>query len=294
MSSGSLALTSILRSFVLERTSDSRWRAPSVHNEKRPVILGGQLLGQMILAATAARPGKRVKSLQVVFVRAGSVASPVELDVATLHDGRALGTLSVTASQGERLLAPGLALMDTGEPDVIRHQPPMPDVPDADEVRPARLMTEEGTELRIVGDVDIRTSAATGPAELQVWARFDTAPLGNGGTDQAVHQALLSWWTDPLLIGAAMRPHEGFGQEQAHETLSTGVLTHAITFHEESDASQWHLFTNESIHAGHGRTYGTGSVFGRDGRLVASFAQESMIRRFRAGDPRRGAAVGAM
>lgn len=289
MSSGSLALPPILRSFVLERTGDSQWRAPSVQNEKRPVILGGQLLGQMILAATAALPGKQVKSLQVVFARAGSVASPVELNVATLHDGRTLGTVSVTACQGERLLAPGLALMDVGEPDVIRHQPQMPDVPDADEVPSAQMMIEEGTELRIVGNVDIRTSAATGPAELQVWARFEV-----GSTDRAVHQALLSWWTDPLLIGAAMRPHEGFGQEQAHETLSTGVLTHAITFHEESDASGWHLFANESIHAGHGRTYGTGHVFGRDGRLVASFAQESMIRRFRADDPRRGTALGAM
>jgi hypothetical protein len=83
---------------------------------------------------------------------------------------------------------------------------------------------------------------------------------------------LLSWWTDPLLIGAAMPPHEGFGQEQAHESLSTGVLTHTITFHDESDDSQWHLFANESIHPGHGRTYDRGNVFGPDGRLVASFA----------------------
>jgi acyl-CoA thioesterase II len=90
-----------------------------------------------------------------------------------------------------------------------------------------------------------------------------------------------------------MRPHEGFGQEQAHETLSTGVLTHTITFHEEADASQWHLNAIESVQAGHGRTYGTGNVFSRDGRLVASFAQEGMIRRF-SGGARRGSAVGAM
>jgi acyl-CoA thioesterase len=259
-----------------------------VPSEKRPVVFGGQLLGQLILAATAAQPGKRVRSLQVVFTRAGSVTSAVELDGTTLHDGRALGTVSVTARQGERLLATGLALMDAGEPDVIRHQPAMPDVPGADEVPPARMTIEEGTELRIVGDVDIRASAATGPAELLAWSRFDA-----GRHDQAVHQALLSWWTDPLLIGTAMRPHAGFGQEQAHETLSTGVLTHAITFHEEADASQWHLFTNESIQAGHGRTYGTGNVFSRDGRLVASFAQEGMIRRF-SGGARRGSAAGAM
>lgn len=289
MTSGSQAPSPIVRSFVLERTGDSRWRAPSVPNEKRPVVFGGQLLGQMILAATAAQPGKRVKSLHTVFARTGSVASPVDLDVATLHDGRALGTLSVTARQGERLLAPGLALMDAGEPDVIRHQPAMPDVPDADQLPPADMMIDEGTELRVVGNVDIRSSAANGPAELQVWARFDADDL-----DQAVHQALLSWWTDPFLIGTAMRPHDGIGQGQAHETISTGVLAHTLTFHEDVDASQWHLFVNDSVHAGRGRSYGTGNVFGRDGRLVASFAQENMIRRFRADDSHRGTATGVL
>jgi acyl-CoA thioesterase II len=288
MSAESFSLSPVVRSLVLERTGTGQWRAPSVPNEKRPVIPGGQLLGQMILAAAAAQPGKRVRSLQVIFTRTGSVASPVELDAATLHDGRALGTVSVTARQGERLLAPGLALLDAGEPDVIRHQPAMPDVPDADDVPPTRMMIEEGTELRVVGDVDIRTSAATGPAELQAWSRFDVGHPQHA--DQAVHQALLSWWTDPLLIGTAMRPHEGFGQELAHREISTGVLTHTITFHEEADASEWHLFTNESAQAGHGRTYGTGNVFSRDGRLVASFAQEGMIRRFPAGDTRRGTA----
>jgi acyl-CoA thioesterase II len=132
--------------------------------------------------------------------------------------------------------------------------------------------------------VDIRAVAATGPPELLAWSRFDIS-----STDQAVHQAVLSWWTDPLLIGTAMRPHEGYGQEQAHQALSTGVLTHAIAFHEEVDASQWHLNAIESVHAGHGRTYGTGNVFSQDGRLVASFAQEGMIRRLPAGDSRRGA-----
>jgi acyl-CoA thioesterase len=289
MSSESSTLTPILRSFELEQAGGSRWRAPSVPNERRPVVHGGQLLGQMILAATAARPGKRVKSLHAIFARAGSVTAPVELEVAPLHDGRALGTLSVTARQGERLLAPGLVLMDAGEPDVIRHQPEMPDVPGADELPPTEMSLEEGTELRIVGNVDVRTSAVTGPPELLAWSRFDT-----DSADQAVHQALLSWWTDPLLIGSAMRPHEGFGQGQAHQAISTGVLTHTLTFHEEVDASQWHLFVNDSVQAGHGRAYGTGNVFSREGRLVASFAQEGMIRWFRADDPRRGIAAGAM
>jgi acyl-CoA thioesterase len=289
MNSQPPTLTPILRSFVIEQTGESEWRAPSVPNDRRPILFGGQLVGQLILAASAAQPQKRVKSLQMIFTRTGSVAHPVDLKVATLHDGRALGALSVAAWQGERLLAPGLALMDVGEADVIRHQPAMPNVADAEDLAPARMMIEEGTEIRIVDDVDLRTSAVTGPPELSVWVRFAA-----NGNNQAVHQALLAWWTDPFLIGTAMRPHDGIGQEQAHETISTGVLTHSIAFHEEVAADQWHLIANQSLHAGHGRTYGTGNVFSRDRRLVASFAQENMIRQFRAGDMRRGTAAGAL
>ena len=73
MSAESPALTPILRSLVLERTGESQWQARSVPNQKRPVVFGGQLLGQMILAATAALPGKQVKSLHAIFARAGSM-----------------------------------------------------------------------------------------------------------------------------------------------------------------------------------------------------------------------------
>jgi acyl-CoA thioesterase-2 len=75
-----------------------------------------------------------------------------------------------------------------------------------------------------------------------------------------------------------MRPHAGVGQAQAHKTLSTGVLSHTLTFHEPVDAGSWMLMANESPYAGHGRAYGRAHVFGSDGRLVASFVQDSMIR----------------
>jgi acyl-CoA thioesterase len=87
-----------------------------------------------------------------------------------------------------------------------------------------------------------------------------------------------------------MRPHDGVGQGQAHRTLSTGVIAHTLTFHERARADRWMLIANQSVYAGNGRTYGQGNVFAQDGKLLASFAQESMIRRFR--EEPAGGAVG--
>lgn len=130
------------------------------------------------------------------------------------------------------------------------------------------------TDLDIdVDDVDISDPSLVGPAELDVWTRFDGAP-----SDPLLGQALLAFATDGFLIGTAMRPHEGVGQAQAHKTLATGVISHTITFHEPVDASQWMLLSHRSPYAGRGRSYGTADVFDDSGRLVASFVQDAMIR----------------
>ena len=80
-----------------------------------------------------------------------------------------------------------------------------------------------------------------------------------------------------------MRPHPGVGQALAHVTISTTVLTHTLSFHEPFDASQWLLLAQESPYAGRGRSYGRAHVFSADGRVVASFVQDNMIRDFPAG-----------
>ncbi len=269
----------IISSFDLERTGDSTFRGSSVGDERRPVVFGGQLMGQMIVAASRWDPAKAVKSLHLIFARAGTVELPVDIALHPVHSGRAFASTSATASQGERVLSEGLLLLDSGEEDVIRHQVPLP--PDlSPQDAPTVGEHEPGVELRLVDGVDLMTTAATGPAEVNVWVRFADVP-----NEVAVHQALLSWYTDGFLIAAAMRPHEGIGQEQAHKSLSTGVIAHNLTFHEPFRADDWMLIANRSLYAGRGRTYGEGHVFSEDGRLIASFAQESMIRNFR-NDPR--------
>ena len=93
-------------------------------------------------------------------------------------------------------------------------------------------------------------------------------------------QALLAYATDGFLIGTAMRPHAGIGQSMSHRTISTSVLSHTLTFHEPVDAAAWHLLAHESPYAGRGRSYGRANVFTEDGRLVASFVQDNMVRAF--------------
>lgn len=275
----------VLRSLELERTGANQFRGPSVPSEDRPVVFGGQLMGQMIMAAAATVPGKAVKSLHAVFARAGTVSQPVELDVEVMQAGRALASVTVTARQEGRLLSRGLLLLDAGEPDLIRHSLPMPAVA-GPATAAGQDWAEEGSQVRVVDGVDLMTPDATGDPELFVWTRFDAAP-----DDQAVHQSLVAWYTDPFLIAAALRPHDGVGQAMAHESISTAVITHTLSFHEPVKATDWLLLAQHSLYAGGGRTYGSGHIFTEDGRQVASFVQENLVRAFRDGSTARGSAT---
>jgi acyl-CoA thioesterase II len=278
----------ILACFTLDQTGPATYRGQSVDDEHRPVVFGGQIMGQMIAAAALQAPDKQVKNLHTVFARAGTVKQPVDYTLDQFHSGRAFGSMEAIAAQGERVLSRGILLMDAGEPDVIRHQIPTLQVSGPNNHAPA-AGGEPGVEIRVVDGVDMMTTAVTGEPELNIWVRWQGVP-----DEPAMHQALLSWFTDPFLIGAAMRPHDGIGQEQAHESLSTGVITHTLTFHEAVRADEWLLIANRSQHAGGGRTYGDGHVFTEDGRLVASFVQTNMIRYFRDDGNARGKAEGAM
>ena len=128
-------------------------------------------------------------------------------------------------------------------------------------------------QFQIADEVDIMSPEAVGPPELNVWTRFSGAP-----DDAATSQALLAFATDGFLIATAMRPHEGVGQSQAHRTLTTGVVSHTLTFHEPCSVAGWLLMANHSPYAGHGRTYGRADVFTEAGALVASFVQDAMVR----------------
>jgi acyl-CoA thioesterase-2 len=265
-----------LDALKLQETGAGRFTGANVPSEERAVVFGGQLLGQLIVAAKAVDPGKEVRSVHAIFARAGDVANPLQLTADVLHVGRTMSSLQLRIAQEARVLCGGLVLCDSSESDVIRAGSEMPDVPGPEALSGRGVFDTEGSEVRFVDDVDLTSDQDTGPAELRLWARWDDP----GTDDLAIHQALTSWVTDPYLISAAMRPHKGVGLAMTHRTLSTGVLTHTLTFHEPLDAREWLLFSQNVSHAGGGRSYGEGRVFTTDGTLVASFAQENMIRAF--------------
>jgi acyl-CoA thioesterase II len=267
----------MLAALQLERGDENVYHATLVESG-RGVLFGGQMLAQAIVAAGLDQPGKRVKSIQTVFARGAHADRPVDIVVETIHSGRHLATTSVDFRQGTRICARALVLLHAPEPDLIRHQPTMPAAPPPDE-RSATPNALAAPETIVVGDVDIHDPALTGPAELTLWVRFPTDQDG----DPVLSQALLAYATDGWLIAAAMRPHAGFGQAIAHKEISTGVVSHSLSFHDDFSATQWCLIDQRSVFAGSGRAFGTADVFSHDGRYIASFSQDAIIRHFPAG-----------
>lgn len=242
-----------------------------------PVVFGGQLLAQMIMAAAAHSPDKTVKTINAIFARAGRVDAATELEVDTFHAGRAFASHTITAWQGDRLCSRAQVLTHAQDDDVIAHQddPARSDAPsDDDPAIRSDNAAFPGAEYVIADGVDLVDSTApTGPPQLSVWYRSRHTP------DEAIiNQAVLAWGTDGFLIGTAMRPHAGVGYDRAHKDLSTGVIGHTLTFHRPFSMRDWVLMQHEAPFAGGGRSYGRCHIHDATGSLVASYVQDNMIR----------------
>lgn len=258
---------------------------PAEDPEGRDIVFSGQILAQMIMASDrAVDSGKDVKSIHAIFARAGTYSGgPMELQLESMHSGRAWGSDTITAWQGDRLLSRSLVLLNTIEPDLIRHGPTLPDVPGPGELSPdPGSLVYPGVETRTVNDPKATTRDGT-PA-MYFWMRN-----GESYDSVAANQAILSWCEPGLIIGLAMRPHaDVVSIGDSHRTVSTGVIAHTCHFHERFDIGQWLLVAQEATYAGRGRVNGSGSVFNEDGQLVSTFAQDSMVRGVEGSlDPRR-------
>ena len=241
-------------------------------DRSRAVVEGSQLLGQAMVAASRAESDRFVKSAHMIFARPASTQAPLELALAGLASGRSFSSLSVRAMQGDRTCAQGLFLLDNDAPDCIRHDPPMPGVAGPEDSE--RLeMPVVGRDVRIAEGADFAEPDSVGPPRLSVWVRYERAP-----EDPAIRQAVIADLCGPFTIGTAMRPHVGFGQNQAHRSLSTGVLSLSVHFHAASDLGGWLLYEHDALHAGRGLCDGKGRIFEQSGRLVASFEQEALLR----------------
>ncbi len=264
-------MEAFLDALTLEAVGDDRYRAPNIPTDYG-MVFGGQLLAQATVAALAGQEGKAVKTCHTVFARPASAEETLDITVDRMHAGRSLASSTVTISQHDQVITRSLALLSAQEDDVIRHADAPTSTSSPDDVAGA-VKVNGSWEAGIVDDVDVNDPDLVGPPELAVWARFVAAP-----GDPAIDQALLAFSTETFLIGTAMRPHAGVGQAQAHRTLSTGVLSHTMTYHEPYPAAAWHLLEMRASYSGHGRSWGRGDIFGRDGQLVGSWVQDAMIR----------------
>ncbi len=249
-------------------------------NPRRPVVEGSQILGQAIVAAARHAPGRRVVSAHAMFLRVADVARPLRFELEELAGGRTFTGLAARAYQGTRCCAAGELLLAEAAPDVVRHAVPMPSVAGPYESEPLD-MGVTGRDLRVVdGAYDDDPDAAVGPPVLDAWVRFREVP-----NDPALHAALLTQFTGHMPIAAALRPHRGLGQLQAHHSLSTAINAIGISFHADVQADRWMLYHHHSTFAGDGMTHAQCSVHTEDGALVASFSVDAMVRTFRGGAP---------
>jgi acyl-CoA thioesterase len=248
----------------------------------RHVVEGSQILAQAMVAAgkalsDKARPGGdagwTVRSAHALFVAVAEPGEPLELEVETVRAGRSFASAVLTVGQGGRTRATVTVLLDQPQPDVIRHDRWSGAPPAGPEAAYPAEMPMRGRELRLEGVSDYGSPDETGPPVLDAWLRYDTVP----GRDD-LRRALLAHFTGHLSISAAMRAHQGIGTAQAHHTVSTAVMGIGVSFHDPVTWDGWLRYHHESTFAGAGMAYARGQVLTADGRLLASFTQDAMIR----------------
>jgi len=250
-------------------------------------IFGGQVLAQSLVAAHRTMDeGRPAHSLHGYFILAGDLKVPVVYFVDRLRDGRSFGTRRVTAIQHGRAIfnmASSFHHFEEGP----EHQIDMPDVPPPEGLRSELEIIRERAgrvpePLRSVltqdRPLDIRPVDPTDPFDPErqeprrrLWIRA----VGEMGDDPLHHQAVLAYASDYGLLGAALRPH-GLSIQQPKVMVAS--LDHAIWFHRPCRVDDWLLYDIDSPFAGGARAFTRGAFYTRDGKLVASVAQEGVVR----------------
>lgn len=250
----------------------------------RRVVDGSQILAQSLVAAHKSLPGRTVRSAHALFVSVADPARRLEFTVTPIRVGRSVASATVTARQGTRICTNTTVLLDDPHPDVIRHdRAARSPIVGPESAQPARNLPLSGREVRIVGVTDIDDPDEVGPPVVDAWLHYDTVPERD-----ELRRALLAHFTGHLGISTSLRPHAGVGTAQAHHTLSTAPMGIGVTFHDPVGWTGWLRYHHESTYAGAGTAYVRGQVCTEDGRLLASFTQDAMIRAFTSEGPATG------
>lgn len=242
-------------------------------------VFGGQVIGQALQAAQrSCADGKIAHSLHAYFMRPGDEDHPIIYRVVRDFDGGTFANRRVIAMQKGRPILNMAASFQTPE-EGFHHQDSMPDIPGPEELPESDYVPER---LRVFLDrirpVEVRVlNADTWANELKgepvqhCWLRI----AGRLPDDFGIHRAILGYVSDLMLLGTSMIPH---GVGKMAEQLQTASLDHAVWLHEPFRIDEWLLYTTDSPWAGHARGFNRGQIFARDGRLIASVAQEGLIR----------------
>ena len=272
----------------LERLEDNLFRGQS-RDIGTKYVFGGQVLGQALSAAQATVAGegeRRAHSLHAYFLRAGNIEAPIVYEVDRTRDGGSFSVRRVTAIQHGRVVFFCAASFQAEEPSA-EHQLSMPEVPQPEDVAPSpqvpaevmatlpikvqRWLSRRGPfEFRHVYPRD-ELNPPKRPPFQQVWFRL----AEKVGDSPELHRALLAYASDFQLLGTATYPH-GISYYQPNVQMAS--LDHALWFHRPFRADDWLLYSIDSPSAQSSRGLARGQIFDRHGRLVASTAQEGLIR----------------
>ena len=276
----------------LERIDDNIFRGES-RDIGAPQVFGGQIVGQALSAAHQTVDGRRPHSLHAYFLRPGDFHHPVIYQVERSRDGRSYSNRRVVAIQHGRPILNLAASFHTDEP-AWDHQAEMPEVPgpeglknsselgrEAAEHAPEKmrrlLMHSPPFEFRPVEPPKFLHPAAR-PPRKHVWMKaWEALP-----DDEALHRHLLTYVSDYELLGTATFPHE---LDFRSRRVQMASLDHALWFHRPCRVDDWLLYACDSPTSFGGRGYSRGQIFTRDGVLVASVAQEGVIRPRREASP---------
>jgi acyl-CoA thioesterase-2 len=293
-------VSELIELLSLERLENNLFRGQS-RDIGTKYVFGGQVLGQALSAAQATVAGPRAAhSLHAYFLRAGDIEHPIVYDVDRTRDGSSFSVRRVTAIQHGKVIFFCAASFHQQEPGV-EHQLKMPEVPQPEDVEPSppvppevmatlphkvqRWLSRGGPfEFRHVYPRD-ELNPPKRPPFQQVWFRLGERV----GDAPELHHALLAYASDFQLLGTANYPH-GISYYQPNVQMAS--LDHALWFHRPFRADDWLLYSIDSPSAQDSRGLARGQIFNRDGVLVASTAQEGLIRVLPEGAAGVGVATG--
>jgi acyl-CoA thioesterase-2 len=278
-------LADLLALLELEQLEVNLFRGAS-RDIGSPQVFGGQVLGQALSAAAATVEGRVVHSLHAYFLRRGDCNAPIVYQVDRSLDGHSFSNRRVVAIQhGQQIfnMAASFQATEAG----FDHQIGMPPVPPPESLAdssgpPAQLLERlpervrrffaqpRPVEFRMVQSIDYLHPQRAAP-ERQIWFRAVDALA----EDEMLHRRLLAYVSDFFLLDTATLPH---GTSFLKPTLVMASIDHALWFHRTLRVDDWLLYAMESPSASGARGFARASVFARDGRLVASAAQEGLVR----------------